>query len=100
MFEKLKQFKDLRNKAKTIQDRLKEVVVHADADGGKVQVVMDGNQHVIGIEINPDHLRSERREQLQKHLADAVNNAVKKSQVEAAQALKNTPGLNLPTGLA
>lgn len=96
MFEKLKQYKDLRNQAKIIQDRLKEIIVHADADGGKIQVVMDGNQNLLGIEIDPGHLRSENRDQLQKHIAEAVNTAVKKSQMEMAQAMKNMKGLNFP----
>ncbi len=80
MFEKLKQYKDLRDKAKTIQNTLKDVSVRGSADGGRVQVMMDGNQHVLGIDIDPDHLRTEKREALQKHLADAVNDAIKKSQ--------------------
>jgi len=96
MFEKLKQYKDLRDKAKTIQGKLKEITVHASADGGKVQVVMDGNQQVLGVEIDPDSLRTEKREELQKHLAEAVNDAVKKSQMEMAKMMKNEPGFNLP----
>ncbi|MBI4425997.1 MAG: YbaB/EbfC family nucleoid-associated protein [Candidatus Kerfeldbacteria bacterium] len=99
MFSKLKQYKELRHQAKTIQNTLKEVVVHADADHGKIQVVMDGNQEVLGIEIDPDHLRAEKREELQQHLAEAVNNAIRKSQVEAAKVLKQTPGFKLPGGL-
>lgn len=96
MFEKLKQYKDLRDKAKTIQNTLKDISVHGSADGGKVRVSMDGNQHVSAIDIDPDHLRTEHREALQKHLADAVNEAIKKSQQEMAQKLKNTPGFNMP----
>ncbi len=96
MFEKLKQYKDLRSTAKTIQSKLKDITVHASADGGKVQVVMDGNQQVLGVEIDPDSLRTEKREELQKHIADAVNDAVKKSQMEMAKSLKNEPGFNIP----
>jgi DNA-binding protein YbaB len=99
MFSNLTQFKDLRTHAKLGHSVLKAVVVHADADHGKVQVVMDGNQQVMGLEIDPDHLRAEKREELQKHVAEAVNSAIRKSQVEAAKILKQTPGLNLPGGL-
>lgn len=99
MFEKLKQFKDMRSKAKLLQDRLKDVVVHADADGGKIQVVMDGNQQIVRIEIDPDHLRTEKREELQKHVAEAVNSAVRKSQMEMAKAVQNMPDLNIPRPL-
>lgn len=99
MFEKLKQFKDMRSKAKLLQGRLKDVVVHADADGGKIQVVMDGNQQIVRIEIDPDHLRTEKREELQKHVAEAVNSAVRKSQMEMAKAVQNMPDLNIPRPL-
>lgn len=96
MFSKLKQFKDLRHQAKGIQHRLKDVIVHADADHGKIQVVMDGNQHLLGIEIDPDHLRPENRETLQRHVAEAVNSAIKKSQMEMAKVVKEMYGTNLP----
>ncbi len=96
MFSKLKQYKDLRDKAKGIQGKLKEITVHASANGNKVQVVMDGNQQVLGIEIDPDSLRTEKREELQKHLAEAVNDAVKKSQMEMAKMMRSEPGFNLP----
>ncbi len=96
MFSKLKQFKDMRSQAKMLQDRLKDVVVHADANGGKIQVVMDGNQQIVRIEIDPDHLRTEKHEQLQTHIAEAVNSAVRKSQVEMAKAVQNMKDLNIP----
>ncbi|MBI4093224.1 MAG: YbaB/EbfC family nucleoid-associated protein [Candidatus Kerfeldbacteria bacterium] len=97
MFEKLKQFKDLRNQAKTLQETLKTVTVHADADGGKVQVVMDGNQQIIGLEIDPEYLHAAKQEELQKHIAEAVNSAVKKSQIEMAKKVKEM-NISLPPG--
>ncbi len=96
MFNKLKQFKDLRDQAQGVQRRLKDVIVRADADHGKIQVVMDGNQQLLGIEIDPDHLRIENREMLQRHLAEAVNGAIKKSQMEMARVVKELYGTNLP----
>lgn len=96
MFEKLKQYKDLRDQAKSLQNRLKDVTVSASADGGRIKVVMDGNQQIVSLDIDPDHLRTEKREELQKHLASAINDAVKDSQMAMARMMKDTPGLNIP----
>lgn len=96
MFNKLKQYKDLRNQAKSLQNRLKDVTVSSSADGGRIKVVMDGNQQVVSIDIDPDHLRTEKRGELQKHLASAINDAVKDSQMAMARMMKDTPGLNIP----
>lgn len=96
MFEKLKQYKDLRDKAKTIQSKLHEITVTASADGGKVKVTMDGNQQMVALDLDPDTLRTEKRDDLQKHIVEAVNDAVKKSQMEMAKSLRNEPGFNLP----
>lgn len=96
MFSKLKQFKDLRSQAKTMQNALAGETVYADANGGKIQVVMDGNQHVNGVQIDPDYLRPEKKQDLEKHLQDAFNDGVKKSQMAMAKKAKEMGNLNLP----
>ena len=44
MFQKLKQFRDLRNKAKTIQSVLAEIKIETESRG--VKLVMDGSQKI------------------------------------------------------
>ena len=96
MFSKLKQFKDLRDQAKEMQNVLSEETVHADSAGGKIQVIMDGNQQVNGLDIDPSMLQPGRKDELTKALRDAFNNAIKKSQMAMAKKAKEMGKLNLP----
>ena len=96
MFNKLKQFKDLRDQAKQMQNVLAQETVYADVGHGKVQIVMDGNQHVNGVSINPDLLKPEKKEEVEHAVRDAINDAVKKSQMAMAKKAREMGHLNLP----
>lgn len=96
MFNKLKQFKDLRSQAKTMQSALAEEIVYADGAHGKVQIVMDGNQHVNGVQIDPELLKPERKHDVEKGVQDALNDAVKKSQMAMAKKAREMGNLNIP----
>ncbi len=96
MFSKLKQYKDLRGQAKTMQNALAGETVYADANHGKVQIVMDGNQQVNGVQVDPEYLRIEKKADLEKHLQEAFNSGVKKSQMAMAKKAKEMGNLNLP----
>ena len=76
MFNKLKQFKDLRDQAKTMQNALAGETVYADSGHGKIQVVMDGNQHVNGVSVDPEFLAPNKKGELERNLQEAFNNAV------------------------
>ena len=96
MFNKLKQFKDLRHQAKEMQHTLAQETVYADSARGKVQVVMDGNQHVNGLTIDPELFKPERKTETEKAVQDAFNDAVKKSQMAMAKKAREMGHLNLP----
>lgn len=96
MFEKLKQFKDLRDKAKTIQGALAEVLVEGTAAWNKVKVTMDGSQHVKSVSIDPSLLVASEKSTLENGVKDAVNDAVKKAQKEAMEKMKAAGGLDFP----
>ncbi|MEK7636982.1 MAG: YbaB/EbfC family nucleoid-associated protein [Patescibacteria group bacterium] len=96
MFNKLKQFKDLRHQAKEMQHTLAQETVYADSARGKVQVVMDGNQHVNGLTIDPELLKPERKTETERAVQDAFNDAVKKSQMAMAKKAREMGHLNLP----
>lgn len=96
VFSKLKQFKDLRNQAKDMQNTMAQEIVYADKAGGKVQVVMDGNQHVNGFTIDQEMLKPERKLELEKAVQEVVNDAVKKSQMVMAKKAREMGHLNLP----
>ncbi len=96
IFSKLKQYKDMRNQAKTMQNALAQETVYADAHGGQVQIVMDGNQHVNGVQLAPVLLKPEKKATLEKAVQEAVNTAVKKAQMAMAKKAKEMGSLNLP----
>lgn len=96
IFSKLKQYKDLRDQAKSMQNALAQETVYADAHGGQVQVVMDGNQHLNGVQIDEQMMKPEKKATLEKAIQEAVNNAVKKAQMAMAKKAKEMGNLNLP----
>lgn len=94
MFSKLKQFKDLRDQAKKIQDVLKDVTVEGSGGWGKVKIVMNGSQEVSSVTIDPELMSDKGK--LEAAMKEAYNDTVKKAQRSMADAMKKTGGLNLP----
>lgn len=96
MFSKLKQYKDLRDQAKEMQNALAQETVHADGAHGQIQIIMDGNQHVNGLDISPELLQPQKKEELERSLRETFNSAIKKSQMAMAKKAKDMGRLNLP----
>jgi len=93
MFSKLKQFKDLRDKAKTIQNALGQERIEGSAGWGKVKISMDGNQRVTSVSIDQDVLSD--KSKTETLVKEAVNDAVEKVQKVMAGKLKDLGGLDL-----
>lgn len=89
MFQKLKQYKDLRDQAKSAQSILAEVTVHADAYGGKVGVVLDGNQKIVSLDIDESVLAPENKKKIEDGVKDAVEKAMKKLQMEMIKKMRS-----------
>lgn len=86
MFNKLKQIKDLRSQAKTMQNALAEESVTVDKNG--VTVVMNGNMEVVKIEIKNDLSK----EELAKIFTGLFNDAVKQTQRVMAKKMQEMGG--------
>lgn len=80
MFQKLKQYKDLRDSSKQAQSVLSQETIHADAAGGKVAVVMDGNQKIISIDIDESLLSPENKKKIEAGVKEAIESAISKLQ--------------------
>lgn len=93
MFNKLKQIKELRDKAKVIQGALAQEVIDVSYKGVTLQ--MDGNQQVKFVRITDDALLAD-KERLQTVLADAMNESIKKVQKAMAMKLSKMGDLGLP----
>lgn len=94
MFEKIKQIQDLRHQANQIKKALADESIEGLGGWGKVKVIMDGNQEVKKVTIEPELLATP--EKLEAALAEAINDAIKKGQKVMAQKMSQMGGLNLP----
>jgi len=93
MFNKLKQVKDLRSKAKELQSKLGEESVEGSAGFGKVKVKMNGNHEITSVTI--DESTTGDRAKLEESVKDAVNDASKKLQRVLATKMKDLGGMDL-----
>ena len=92
VFDKAKKMWQLQSKAKAIQRELKELHFEGTELGGKVRVVVDGEQKVQSIEIAEELLDPSEKEAVQRFLKQAVTSAITKSQQAAAQKMKSVAG--------
>ena len=96
MFDQFKKAKDLfalQSKAKKMKKELKKVQVEAEADG--VLVIVSAEQEILDIQI-ADHVE---RSDIPRLTIDALNRAMKKAQLIAAekmQSIMGDMGLGMP----
>jgi DNA-binding protein YbaB len=91
MFNKLKQFKDLRSQAKVMQNALADERATTEKNG--IKVSMDGNMNIIELKLNPD-LNIDSQAGI---LKDCLNENLKKAQrlmAKKMQEMGGLPGLN------
>jgi len=93
MFNKLKQFKNLRDKAKQIQATLSGESAEGTAGWGKVKIVMDGNQKVTAVTIDPTVMNDKTK--LEGMIRDAANEAIQRIQRVMSAKIKDIGGLDL-----
>lgn len=87
MFNKLKQFKDLRSQAKTLQNALAGESIEVEKSGVKINI--NGNLEITNIKIE-DGLSTEKIESATK---DAMNDGIKKMQRVMAKKMQEMGGL-------
>jgi len=94
----LKQVQQMQTKMAKVQADLEQEQVEASAGGGAVKVVVNGQQRLLSIAIEPDV--AEDMEMLQDLVVAAVNDAMDRSRELAAQRMQSVAaGLGLPPGL-
>lgn len=97
-FKMLKQVQQLQAKMAKVQAELAQATVEATAGGGAVKAVVNGEQKLVSIAIDPE--AAEDVEMLQDLVVAAVNEASEKAKELAAQRMQEvTSALGLPPGL-
>ena len=92
MFNKLKQIKDLRDKAKTMQSEMSQIVVEGSADWGKVKVTVDGNLKIQKLTLDDEIVGNKAK--LESAIPEAIADAMKKAQKEMMEKMKNSGQLD------
>jgi len=99
MFNKLKQFKDLRDQAKDWQSKMSQESVSATAAFGKVSITMDGNLTLKELIIDDELLVLDKKAKLIDAIKEAHADAMKKMQRVMAMKMKEMGGLPQMPGL-
>jgi nucleoid-associated protein EbfC len=95
----LKQVQQMQTKMAKVQADLEQEQVEASAGGGAVKVVVNGQQKLLTIAIDPDVAKDD-VEMLQDLVVAAVNDAMDRSRELAAERMQSVAaGLGLPPGL-
>jgi len=82
---------------KRIQKELKKIEIEVEAGNGSVKMTVNGEQKVQSVSIDPSLLNADSGERLERFLESAFNQAITRSQQEAADKMKGVAGgLGLP----
>lgn len=93
MFNKLKQFKDLKSQAKHMESELATVLSEGESAWGKVKVTVDGNRDMQKVYIDPSMLAD--KSKLEEAIKDAHKDAIKKMQFKLAKKIQEMGGMDM-----
>ena len=88
MFNKLKQFKEMRNKAKTLQSALADEKIDIEHKG--IKITFDGNQKITSLSIQPTLTSRD----IEKIFPDLLNDGIKKVQKIMVQKMQSMGGMD------
>ncbi len=86
MFSKLKQLKDLRSQAKSMQSALEHEKIEMEKNG--IKIAMNGNMEIIEFKISENM----DKETISRITKDLVNEAIKKTQRLMAKKMQEMGG--------
>lgn len=93
----MKNAQAISGKMEDMRNRLAERRVTGTSGGGMVSVEMNGQSQAVGCKIDPELLKAGDREMLEDLIVAAMNQALDKVKVAAAEEMgQMTDGLNLP----
>ena len=93
----LKQAQQLQTKMARLQEELEDKTIDASAGGGMVTVVVNGQQELVSVRIDPEVINPDDVEMLQDLIIAAVNDGLTRAKNMANEEMgKLTKGLNIP----
>ncbi len=98
----LKQAQKMQEELARVQAELANITVEGSAGGGMVRVIVNCQNQVIGVKVEPEVINPNDKEMLEDLIVAAVNQALENAQKKAQEEMnKVTGGLlgNLPGGM-
>lgn len=92
MFNKLKQYNDLRKQANTIKNVMSQETV--EVENKAVKIIMDGNQEIKSLEFKSEFLSPDKKTELEKQTQEAIKDAISKVQRKMALKVQQMGGLD------
>ena len=92
MFNKLKQFNDLRKTANTLKSAMADETI--EVENKAVKIIMDGNQDIKTLDIKSDFLSSDKKKDLEKYIIEGIKDATKKVQRKMAMKMQQMGGFD------
>lgn len=92
MFNKLKQYNDLRKQANVIKNAMAEETI--EVSNKAVKIIMDGNQEIKNLTISEDFLSKDKKNDLEKEIQSAIAEAIKKVQRKMAMKMQQMGGID------
>jgi DNA-binding YbaB/EbfC family protein len=101
MMSLMKNAGEMKEKMLQLKTKLNSTRASASAGEGKVIVIVNGENRLVGCQIADDLLQQSSKEDLENYILEATNKALEQVQTAAAdEMLKITGGINLPPGLS
>lgn len=93
----MKQAQQMQRKMEEMKKELAEKEIKVSSGGGMIEIVVNGQQEIKEIKIEPDVIDINEKEMLEDLILAAVNEALRQSKELAAQEMgKLTGGANIP----
>jgi DNA-binding YbaB/EbfC family protein len=98
LMRQMPQLSKMKEEMESLQKRLDEIAAEGDAGGGMVKVRVNGKMEVTACSISDEAMND--REMLEDLIRAAVNQAMSKARLQAAEETSKMAGnLGLPPGL-
>ena len=88
----IKQARELQSKLAQAQKEIKRIQVEVESGKGAVKVVMNGEQKVLSLKIDPNLVDLKNTKQLEVFILRALNDAHEKISKEAEKKMKEAAG--------
>lgn len=93
-FENLKKLKRMRSQVKNLEKELLQITFTGESKHSHVVCVVDGKLNIKKLEISDELLAKNDKNNLQKHIIDAVQRAIQEAQKGSAAKIQEMGGLS------